>query len=112
MTTLIDCKYPIEYLKEFYIGKTVRMCTSDKEIKMSYRVEVKKSGSVMDEQFNNGNRKFRMTSDRTKNIGRHRVFESHKIVDLYIKYLGDYYNNTSLIAKLDNDVEIDLLNLS
>jgi hypothetical protein len=46
MTTLIDCKYPIEYLKEFYIGKTVRMCTSDKEIKMSYRVEVKKSGDL------------------------------------------------------------------
>lgn len=106
---LIDSINPIDLLKEAYIGKEVRLCVSSKQIIQPYSVEIKRSGSVTEKQFESGHKRFRMIANRTKIIGSHRIFETHKITNVYIDEHCDYYQNYSVKAMLSNGIVIDLI---
>ena len=87
------------------------MCVYNKAVIMPYSIQVKKSGSVTNEQFNSGKSNFRMISHRTKVVGSHKKFEEGVIIEVYLDYQDDYYGNYRVMGKLDNEVIIDLLDL-
>lgn len=79
----------ITFLEKNLLGKKIRYRKSSRNIIQSYCEFVKKSNNVTNKQFESGNTKYRMITERQKVIGKHEIFETATIksIDLH----GDDY---------------------
>lgn len=72
-------KSVIDILEAELLGKILRVKTSD-PVTESYQVDVKKSASVTDKQFESGDKKYRMVSTRKRTTGNIETTKESEIV--------------------------------
>ncbi len=106
-----------EFIKEKFIGKTIKHCIKRENIIQPYNVWIKKSGNVTDKQFEGGNPRFRREITRNKILGTNVVYDYSKVVEVQVSYSNGYegYNGLRLIledgAELDLEVDTEIIQL-
>lgn len=96
----------LNILKDNLIGKTVRMCTYNKQIMTGISHAVKAGNGTTLSQFNSGDPRYRKTSSVLINCGRHKKFENLKIINVYKD--GDSYEGDEVCLELENGTTISI----
>lgn len=95
----------IDILNSELVGKKLRYRKSSRKIIQYYAEWAKKSNNVTNSQFNSGDPKYRMLSNKQKVIGKHEIFETATIISIDI--FGDDYHGTFIKLRFDNGDFVD-----
>jgi len=96
----------LSVIKQALIGKSIRICTYCVTLFEEKNTYIKSSVGVTNAQFESGNPKFREKSVEKVKIGRDRIFEDTKIVDVYIESGESYRINSGEIRLILENGEI------